>query len=83
MVVRFTFPVRLLFYISFTFIYTTHKKKANKDVLNWLSARVCSWYVLKILVKLSLNALLKKGSYKKKVQINTAIDKSKVFFDKT
>ena len=51
-------PVRLQFYISFTFIYKMSKIKT-------LLADSQPGYVLKILVNLSLNVLIKRFVYKK------------------
>ena len=57
---------------SFTFLlplFTLRRKKKKKNERSdslWLSVWVCSSYVLKILVNLSLNVLIKKGYYKRK-----------------
>ena len=59
-------PARPQFYISFTIIYTSQKKKNERSDSLWLSVWVCSSYVLKIFVNLSLNVLIKKGYYKRK-----------------
>ena len=42
------------------FLYFPRKNEQNKDVLNWPSAWVCSWYVFSILVSLSLNVLIRR-----------------------
>lgn len=52
-------PVSPQFYIVLNICLYFSQKRQNRDAINWLSAWVCSYYVPKILVYLSLNIFLK------------------------
>ena len=68
-------PVRLQFQISFTFIYTSHKKKMSK-IKTFLTDSQLGYVLsmlLKIWVNLSLNVLIKKVLIKKECKQCSAV----------